>query len=311
MKAAQINDYGDPEVLRTVSGAPKPTPGKGQVLVEVHAAGANPWDWKVRQGYVKENIPLNFPATLGGDLAGVVVQLGEDVAEFQVGDEVYGAANSVSGQGSFAEFAPAKASSLALKPAAIDFVTAAALPLAAVSAQTGLADLLQLQPGQKLLIQGGAGGIGSLAVQLAKHLGAYVATTVATDDIDYAHEIGADEVIDYKTQDFTALVKEYDAVFDTVGGEVASKSYQVLKRGGKLVLMIEPPHEDLATPYGVTAQLESSQVNSEHLKQINQLVEQGVLKVHVDKVFALDQAGEALGYLQNGHPRGKVVIQIK
>lgn len=311
MKAAQISGYGGPEVLVTNDGVVKPSAPSGQVLVAVHAAGVNPWDWKVRVGQVQQSIPLRFPATLGGDLAGVVVELGEGVREFKVGDEVYGSADSTSSEGSFAEFAPARASSLAIKPAGISFVEAAALPLAACSAYIGLVELLRLASGQKILIQGGAGGIGSVAVQLAKQLGAYVAATASTDDISFVKSLGADEVIDYKEQDFTQVVKDYDAVFDTVGGETALASYRVLKKGGALASMVEPPHEELMQRYGVQAVYESSGVNGERLQAVTRLVDSGALKIVVDKVFPLAQAGEALGYLQNGHPRGKVVISVR
>lgn len=311
MKAAQINDYGDPEVLRTVGDVPEPAAGKGQVLVEVHAAAANPWDWKVRQGLVKDSIPLKLPATLGGDLSGVVVAVGEGATDFKTGDEVYGAANSMSGQGAFAEFAPADVSHLAPKPANVDFVTAAALPLASASAYIGLIELINLQSGQKILIHGGAGGIGSMAVQLAKHLGAYVATTVGADDLEYAKELGADEAIDYSAEDFTRRIHDFDAVFDTVGGETAIESYGVLRRGGVLASMVEPVHDDLAEQHGIKALYESSKVTGDRLRHITELVESDALKINVDKTFPLEQAGEALGYLQHGHPRGKVVIKVR
>lgn len=308
MKAAQLLQYGGREAIKTVDDAPQPQAAAGQVLVAVQAASVNPFDWKVREGAARQHIPLELPAILGGDLAGTVAAVGEGVTEFQVGDAVYGSANSVSGHGSFAEFAAAKVTSLAPKPEAANFATAAALPLVACSAYIGLVELIKLQPGQKILIHGGAGGIGAVAVQLAKHLGAYVATTVSGTDLDYAKELGADEVIDYKDQDFSSLLKDYDAVFDTAGGEAAVKSYPVLKPGGILVSMTEQPREDLMAQYGVTALHETSGVSREHLLQITPLVEDGTLRVNIDKTFPLDQAAEALEYLKTGHPRGKVVI---
>jgi alcohol dehydrogenase len=310
MKAVQINEYGGPEVV-SLQEASKPIPGEGQVLVEVHAASINPWDNKVRQGAVKDAIPLNFPATLGGDLSGVVAEVGNNVTDFKAGDEVYGTANSVSGQGSFAEFAPAKATSLALKPQGIDFEAAAALPLVAESAYLAIVELLGVQEGQKVLIHGGAGGIGSVAIQLAKHAGAYVVSTASSSDLDFVKSLGADKVLDYKTQDFSTLVEGCDAVFDTVGGETNAKSYQVLKQGGKLASMLEQPNEELMDKYGVTAVYISSIVNTKHLEAISELVETGAIKVHVDKVFPLEQTGEAMAYLENGGHHGKVVIQVK
>lgn len=311
MRAAQINSYGGPEVLRTVPDAPKPKPATGQVLVEVHAAGVNPFDWKVREGYMKDSIPLKFPATLGGDVAGVVAELGEGVSGFSVGQAVYGQANAAGGEGSYAEFTPVKVESLTAKPDSLDYETAAAAPLTGVSAYQALVDHAQLKSGQKILIHGAAGGIGSFAVQLAKHLGANVAATAATEDLDYVKGLGADEVIDYKTQDFSTMVKDYDVVFDTVGGETLTKSYQVLAPGGLIVTMGGQPDEALANKYGAKVIHQNSQVNPERLAKLTELLEQKVLTVNIDKVFPLEQAGEAQAYIQSGKHHGKVVLKIK
>jgi alcohol dehydrogenase len=311
MKAAQINSYGGKEVVETVADAPRPPAGAGQVLVEVRAAAVNPFDFKVREGYMKEFIPLEFPATLGGDVAGTVAEIGEDITGFTVGQTVYGMANAAGGQGSFAEFTPVNAKQLVDKPVSVDFVTAAALPLAAVSAYQALVDHIDLQAGQKILIHGGAGGIGSLAIQIAKHLGAYVATTASSTEDDFVKNLGADVVIDYQTQDFSTLLKDYDAVFDTVGGETNAKSYTILKNGGALVSMVQPVDEALAKQYGVKYTQQSSKLTTERLTKIAELVDSGALKAKVDKVFPLDQAAEALEYLKTGHPHGKVVIQVK
>jgi NADPH:quinone reductase-like Zn-dependent oxidoreductase len=311
MKAAQINEYGGPEVVQTTDDAPKPTPGEGQVLVEVYAASANPFDSKVRAGNLKESVPLKFPATLGGDVAGVVSDLGAGVSGFQIGDAVYGQAGALSGVGSFAEYAPVKAQQLALKPKSLDFITAAAVPLAASSAHQALIEHLDLKSGQKILIHGGAGGIGSFAVQLAKHLGVYVATTASGNDAEFVKSLGADEVIDYKTQDFTTIIKDYDAVFDTVPGGLAVKSYPVLKTGGRLVSMIEMPNEELASQRGITAIHQQSHVTTQRLTELAELIDSGALKIFADKVFPLDEAGAALGYLDAGGHHGKVVIQVK
>jgi NADPH:quinone reductase-like Zn-dependent oxidoreductase len=309
MKAAQINGYGGPEVLQTTTDAPKPKPGIAQVLVEVYAAAVNPFDLKVREGVMGDS--LHFPATLGGDVAGIVAELGEGVSGFTVGQPVFGQANAARGQGSYAEFTPVKADSLAAKPESIDFVTAAAAPLTAVSAYQALVEHAGLMSGQKVLIHGAAGGIGSFAVQLAKHLGAYIAATAGTEDIGYVKSLGADEVIDYKTQDFASLLKDYDVVFDTVGGETFAKSHQVLKPGGIIVSMATQPDEALAKQYNVQTMHQATQVNPERLVKIIELVEQGALKVHVDKVFPLEQAGDAQAYLQAGKHHGKVVLKVK
>ncbi len=310
MKAAQIGEYGDQGVLKTVADAPKPAPTAGQVLVAVRAAGVNPFDWKLRAGYMQQAIHLPFPATLGGDVAGVVTEVGSDVTGFTVGDEVYGMADAAGGHGSFAEFTPVVASQLALKPQGVDFTVAAAVPLAAGSAHQALVDHMRLQAGQKILIHGGAGGIGSFAIQLAKHLGAHVATTAAGHDAEFVQELGADEVIDYATQEFEKLIKNYDAVYDTVGGATNAKSYQVLRPGGVLVAMVEPENREQAARYNIRYVAQGTRVNSERLVELGRLVQQGVLKAYVDKTFPLEKAAEALAYLQSTKHHGKVVITV-
>ncbi len=308
MKAAQITEYGGKDVLKVVADAPKPSAKSGQILVEVYAAGVNPFDLKVREGYTKEMVELAFPATLGGDFAGVVAETGEG---FTQGQAVYGQANALGGQGSYAEYTPVKASQLAAKPESIDFPTAAALPLASVSAYQALVDHMNIQKGQKILIHGGAGGIGSLAIQLAKHLGAYVATTASTKDTDFVKSLGANEAIDYKTQDFSEILKDYDAVFDTVGGETNKKSYDILKSGSALVSMVEQPDDDLVQKHQITYTAQQTRVTPERLNAITKLIDDGVLKPVIDKIFPLDEAAEALEYQKTQAPKGKVVIQVK
>lgn len=311
MKAAQINGYGGKDAIQTTADAPKPPYGAGEVLVAVRAAGINPFDWKVREGYTRQIAELSFPATLGGDFAGIVAEVGDEVTEIQVGDEVYGQASPLGGHGSFAEFTAVKATALAPKPKSLDFVHAAAAPLAAVSAYQGLVEHLQIQPGQKILIHGGAGSIGALAVQLAKHLGAYVAATATAEGLAYAKQLGADEVIDYQTQDFSTILKDFDAVFDTVGGEVYAKSFQVLRQGGTIVSMVEQANEkydQLASQHNVKAIGQFTRVTTERLRKVGELLESGTLKVLVDKTFPLDQAAEAVEYLHTSKRLGKVVI---
>ncbi len=310
MKAAQATAYGGKEVIRVVTDAPKPTVGDGMVLVEVHAAGVNPFDWKVREGMVRQLAELHFPATLGGDFAGVVAKVGAGAEGVHVGDEVYGQASALGGQGSFAEFTSVKATSLAPKPQSLDFGTAAGAPLTVVSAYQALVEHAKLQAGQRVLIHGGAGGIGTLAIQLAKHLGAYVATTAAGDDIQYVKDLGADEVIDYQGEDFATKLKDFDVVYDTVGGETYSKSYGVLKRGGVIVSMVEQPNSALAEQYGVTPIMQYTQVTTERLNHTTELFNNGALRLHIDRVFPLDQAAEALEYLHSGKYRGKIVIAV-
>lgn len=310
MRAAQINSYGGKDVVLTTSSAPKPTAAAGEVLVAVHAAGVNPFDWKVREGYMQQWIPLAFPATLGGDCSGVIVAIGEDVEGFSVGQEVFGEANAVSGNGAFAEFAPIPAKTLALKPKDLDFTQAAALPLASASAYLVIVETLYVKAGQRILIHGGAGGIGSFAIQIAKHLGAYVATTAKGADAQYVKELGADEVIDYQTEKFDEKLHDFDAVFDTVGGDTYTRSFSVVKTGGAIASMVEQTNDELAKTHNVSAHHISSEATRDRLEHITELLEQGALKIHVDKTFPLEQAADALEYVKNGQHKGKVVITI-
>jgi alcohol dehydrogenase len=310
MKAAQLIQYGGKEAV-AINEIPRPKVSEGKILVEVHAAGVNPFDWKVQQGYMKDSMPLQLPITLGGDLAGIVSEVGANVSGFTVGDEVYGQGSFFGGAtGSFAEFDLALPTSLSKKPEKLSLAEAGAVPLAGVSAVQALFDHIKLSSGQKILIHGGAGGIGTMAVQIAKHIGAYVATTVSTDDIDFAKTLGVDEVIDYKTQQFEDVIKDFDAVFDTVGGDTNKRSYQVLKKGGVLVSMTTPPDEELAQKFDVTALVQGTKVNPERLAKLSELLDKGVLAVHIEKTFPLEEAGEALAYLQQTPPKGKVVIVI-
>ena len=312
MKAVQINKYGGYEVLEINENAAKPSPGKGQVLVEVHTASINPFDWKVRAGYMKDFMPLNFPAILGGDFSGIVKEIGEGVAEFKVGDEVYGSANVFSGgSGSFAEFAVAGTINAAKKPKKVDFIQAAALPLVGSSAVQALKQHMNLRRSNRILIHGGAGGIGHIAVQLAKALGSYVATTVNADDKDFVRQLGVDEIIDYKSEKFEEKIKDFDAVFDTVGGETTNKSFKVLKKGGVLVSMLGQPDAKFAQEYGVTAIGQGTKVNTQHLNRLAKLVDSGKIKVNIAKIFSLDQIKEAFKYQEEGHPRGKVVLKMQ
>ena len=311
MKAAQLTKYGDQDALRVVQDAPRPVANSDQVLVEVYAASVNPFDWKVRQGYMKDAIALNLPATLGGDVAGIVAEVGDNVTGFEIGQPVYGMANAVGGQGSFAEYTPVSASQLAAKPQSVDFVQAAALPLTAISAYQALVDHMNLQAGQKILIHGGAGGIGSLAIQIAKHIGAHVATTVKADDKDYVTQLGADVVIDYTAEDFAVSISDYDAVYDTVGGETNTKSFDVLKSGGVLVSMVAEADQERVTTSEIKYIHQSTKPTVERLAKISSLVDEGYLEVAVDKIFPLEEAAQALEYLKSAHTRGKVVIQVK
>ncbi|HUD20325.1 MAG TPA: NADP-dependent oxidoreductase [Patescibacteria group bacterium] len=310
MKTIQFNAYGGPEVLEFREDA-QPTLKPGQVLIKNKAASINAIDWKVRAGFLQKFMPVTFPATIGGDFAGVVVEVNGNDTGFKVGDEVYGQAIILNGgSGTMAEFVAANGANTAKKPKSISFNEAGALPLAGVSAIQGLEEHIKLKKGQKILIHGGAGGIGHMAIQYAKSLGAYVATTASTKDVKFVKNLGADEVIDYKTQKFELILKDYDAVFDTVGGETLDKSYDVLKKGGILVSMGQVGDETLAKEHEVSAFGQMTVTDTAHLNHLTQLVESGIIKVHVDKMFPLIKAKEAFTYQETGHPQGKVVVTI-
>lgn len=312
MKAVQISTYGGSDVLTTNKNAPKPTLKNGQILIAVHAASINPFDWKVRAGYMQKMAPLTFPATMGGDFAGEVMEIGEGVTGCAKGDEVFGSAIVLNGgSGAFAELAAVNVLNSAKKPRSISYVEAAALPLVGSSAVQALENHAKVQPGQKVLIHGGAGGIGHVAIQIAKADGAYVATTVSGKDADFVKQLGADEVIDYKTQQFEKLLHDYDVVYDTVGGETLEKSFGVLKSGGVLVTMAAIPDQEKAKQIGITAIGQGTKTNSDHLKRVAELVDSGKVKVHVDKIYPLEHVREAFDYQEKSHPRGKVVLQIK
>jgi NADPH:quinone reductase-like Zn-dependent oxidoreductase len=309
VKAAQINEYGDASVVQ-LNEVDQPAPAANQVLVRVYAASLNPFDSKLRAGFMKDVIPLHFPVTLGGDIAGEIVQIGDDVANFAVGDKVYGQANAVAGSsGAFAEFAATKSIQVAKAPENADFTQAAALPLVGVSALQALKQHIDLQPGQKLFIHGGAGGIGSVAIQVAKHMGAYVATTATGENVAYVKQLGADEVVDYKNEDYTQVLHDFDAVYDLVGDDF-NKTLAVLKQGGIAVSMVAAADEEKAKEHGVTTIHQGTKVTSAMLDDLRQLVEANVVTPQVDKVFPFDQVSEAFVALEAGGGRGKIVLKI-
>jgi alcohol dehydrogenase len=313
MKAAQMKGYGSSdEVIEINENVPAPNdPSAGKVLVKIKAAGINPVDWKIREGYMQQMMPLQFPSPLGMDFSGVIEKVGQGVSQFRQGDEVYGQDSIMSGgSGAFAEMALANADTIAHKPKSLSHPKAAALPLVGVSAWLALVETISLQKSQKILVHGDAGGICSVSIQLAKHLGAYVATTVSTNDKQFAKELGADEIIDYKTQTFEELIRDYDAAFDTVGGETYSRSFKVLKRGGIIVSMLEQPNQELMKQFGVKAIFQFTPVNRDRLTKLAQWVDQNNIRVNVEKTFPLEEAGKALDYQRDVHPRGKVVLAI-
>jgi alcohol dehydrogenase len=321
MKSVQIKRYGSSEVMEINHDDTVINPAAGKVLVSIKFAGINPIDWKIREGYMEQSINLQFPLTLGMDFSGAIKQVGEGKEvgqkqgiewEFKQGDEVYGQASVTSGgSGAFAELAITNIESIAHAPKSLSQEEAAALPLVGVSAWQALVENMNLSNGQKILIHGGAGGIGSIAIQLAKNLGAYVATTASSDDKEFVQALGADKIIDYKTEKFEDLIKDYDRVYDTIGGETYKRSFKVLKRDdGIIVSMLEQPDLELMEEFKVKAVFQFTIVNKERLTQLAQWVDKNKIKVNVEKAFSLDEAAKALDYVKDVHPRGKVVFEI-
>jgi NADPH:quinone reductase-like Zn-dependent oxidoreductase len=314
MKSIQIKKYGGSDVVEVNKTASVPSISSGKILVNVKASGVNPSDWKIREGYFQQMVPLQFPSTLGGDFSGIVKQIGENddiSSDFKQGDDVYGCASVLKdGSGAFAELALVNKDSIAYKPKSLNYVVAAGLPLVGICAWQALVENIGLSKDQKILIHGGAGGIGSIAIQLANHLGAYVTTTVSTNDKQFVQELGADHIIDYKKENFEDVIHDYDAVLDTVGGETYIRSFKVLKKGGIIVSTLEQPNSELMNQYGIRAIFQFAQVNRERLTKLAQWVDQNNVKVNVDKTFSLDEAAKALDYQKDVHPRGKVVLTV-
>jgi alcohol dehydrogenase len=312
MKSAQINRYGGSEVIEINQNTPEPTLSSGKVLVSIKSAGVNPADWKIREGAFQQMKDLQFPFTLGMDFSGVIKQVGEGVSsDFKQGDEVYGQAGVINGgSGAFAEMALAKTESIANKPKRLSHVEAAALPLVGVSAWRALIENIGLLKGQRILIHGGAGGIGSIAIQLAKYLGALVATTVSANDKVFVQELGADHVIDYMSQNFEDLLHDYDSVFDTVGGETYKRSFKVLKKDGIIISMLDQPNSELMNQYNVKAIFQFTQADRQRLTKLAEWVDQNKIRVNTDRTFLLDEADKALDYQKDVHPRGKVVLTM-
>jgi alcohol dehydrogenase len=311
MKAAQINNYSNDIDIR-INTVETPQAGADDVVVEVHASSLNPFDTTIRTGAMKDVFPVEFPFTLGGDIAGIVAYVGTNVVHVRIGDKVYGQANVVAGNsGAFAEFARTKASQVAKAPSNLDFASTASLPLVGVSALQALMHHIKLASGQKIFIHGGAGGIGSVAIQIAKNIGAHVATTATGENIDLVRQLGADEVIDFKSQDFVAVLKDFDAVFDTVGGSDFQKSFGILKSGSIAVTMIAEFNDDEAKQKGITAIRQGTKVVTESLDQLRLLVEAGTVTPRVGKTFPLDKIVEAFKARESGAVNGKIVLQIK
>jgi NADPH:quinone reductase-like Zn-dependent oxidoreductase len=309
MKAVRLHDYGGPEVLR-YEDAPKPEPGAGEVLVRVHAAGINPVDWKIRQGYLKAVRQYPMPLIVGWDFSGVVESVGAGVTQWKPGDEVYGRPD-LARSGTYAECFVVRESEIQRKPKSVDHVQAAAIPLAALTAWQALFEAGGVAAGQRVLIHAAAGGVGSFAVQFAKLKGAHVSATASARNHAYLKDLGADQVIDYNTTRFENVVSDIDMVLDPLGGETRARSWKVLKKGGILVSILgPPPSEDDAKAAGARSALMLVKPSQPQLAEIASLVDSGKLKVHIEAVFPLAEAAKAHELSQTEHVRGKIVLRV-
>ena len=307
MKAAYFMMHGGPEVFQYGDIA-DPVAGPGQVLVDVHAASVNGADWKSRSGHYSKNV--QFPYIPGRDFSGVVSKLGEGVTDFKVGDPVFGVVE-VTDEGAYAEKLAIKASIIAKKPESLSHVEAAALALIGLTALSSLEDTLHLKRGETILIQGGAGGVASFAIQVAKHIGARVITTASAANHDYVRGLGADEIIDYNKQDFTKGVKNVDAVFDTVGGDVAKRAFDVLKPGGRAAFIASGPTAPPSPRPDVQSLRPKATRDRPHLERIVELVTKGAVRIPEIKVYPLSEAAAAHRVSEGRHLRGKLVFKVR
>lgn len=311
MKAVVINQYGGKEELKEVD-YPKPLPGQNQVVIDIHATSINPIDWKLREGYLKEMLPFHFPIILGWDAAGVVTDIGEHVTKFDIGDKVF-TRPATTEKGTYAEYIAVEEDLIAKMPNNMTFEEAASIPLAGLTAWQCLVDSAKVSQGDKVLIHAGAGGVGSLAIQIAKSKGATVATTGSGKNRDYLLSLGADLVINYENEDFSEIISDYDIVLDTMGGDIQEKSFSVLRLGGKLVSIVAPPNEEKAKEKGVLVDFVWLQPNGEELEKLAQLIEEEKLKAQVGEVFDFNEEGlkEAHALSESHHAKGKIVIKMK
>ena len=309
MKAVRIERYGDEEVIE-IAEVDQPKPGTGEVLVKVKAAAVNPVDWKIRDG-LGEVFGLKPPLILGCEVAGTVETVGGPSrtggSDFEVSDDVYVYLSAYSG--GYAEYIAAPASEFVRKPKQIDFDTAASVPVGALTAWQGIFDHGKLTSGQRILITGASGAVGSMAVQLANVKGAHVIGTGSGRNEEFVRGLGADEFIDYKKAKFEEEVSDVDVVFDTVGSETQDRAFQTLKRGGVLVSTVNPPSEEKAKQFGVTGTMVFMMSKADQLAEINRLVESGKLKVRVATVLPLAEVKKALQLSATGHADGKIILR--
>lgn len=308
MKAVRIHQYGSRDVL-AFEEAPKPVPAADDLLIRVVAASVNPVDWKLREGHLAQMIPYEFPLTLGWDVSGVVEAVGAGVTGFQVGDAVYSRPD-IRRNGTYAEYVAVRASEVAHKPRTISHVEAASLPLAGITAWEVLVTTAQLSAGQRVLIHAGAGGVGSLAIQLAKVRGAHVVATASERNLALVKSLGADEVIDYKAQAFETVAKDIDVVFDTLGGAVQEASWGVLKPGGILVSIYSPPAPERAQAAGARGAFVFIQPSAPILNEYATLVDAGRIRPVVGAEFALKDIVQAHALSESGRSVGKIVLCV-
>ncbi len=333
MKAFIVDRYGSTDGLRA-GEMPDPELREDDVLVQIHAAGVNPLDSRIRDGAFKLILPYRLPFILGNDLAGVVVRVGSRVRRFKPGDEVY-ARPDKDRIGAFAEFISMNEHDVAIKPKELTMEEAASIPLVGLTAWQALIERANLKKGQKVFIQAGSGGVGTIAIQLAKHVGAIVATTTSTANSDLVKRLGADIVIDYKKDDFATILHDYDLVLNSQGGETLEKSLRVLKPGGTLISISGPPDPDFAKQIGaswivgllmrllsyrIRKKAKRQQVryaflfmraSGEQLREIGSLIDSGIIRPVVDRVFPFEATNEALAYVEKGRAKGKVVIKVR
>jgi len=308
MRAWRVHEFGPPDVMKLES-IPRPDAGPGEVLVQVEAVGVGPWDAWIRAG--KSALPQPLPLTLGSDLSGVIVAVGQGVSELRVGDSVYGVTNP-SFTGAYAEFAAASAAMVSIKPTNLSFIRAASVPVIAVTAWQALFDHANLQGGQTVVIHGAAGNVGAFAVQFARRAGLRIIATAGSEDVAFVRELGADSVIDYQTQRFEEQVHNADAVIDLVGGETQLRSFQILRRGGKLISAVSQPDQDIARSKGIDAAFFLVNVTTRQLARIAAILESGELRTHVGTVLPLEHAREAHLMLERlrPQPKGKIVLAV-
>jgi NADPH:quinone reductase-like Zn-dependent oxidoreductase len=307
MKAVYFMRHGGPEVLE-YGELPDPVPGRGEVVVDVHAASVNGADWKVRAG---QYAPLlRFPHVPGRDFSGVVAALGEGVADFRVGDPVFGVVEQTA-DGCYAEKVAIAAAIVARKPERLSHVEAAAVALTGLTAIVSIEDTLKLERGETILVQGGAGGVASFAIQLAKHIGARVISTTSAANLDYVRGLGADQVIDYNAHDFAEVVSGCDAVFDTVGGEVALRSFRVLRPGGRAAFIASGPQAPVSPRPDVRSLRPKVARDRAHLERIVALVTSGAVRVPEIRTYRLSEAAEAHRVSEGRHFRGKLVFRVR